>query len=284
MSTSLRVGLCQLLVGRNKAHNVEKAAAMVREAAQKGAQLVVLPECFNCPYGTKYFKDYAEVAAPGNPTFDAMAAAARDNKVWLVAGSFPEIDSQARLFNSSVTFSPAGTAVNVHRKVHLFKINTETVKVDESEVLTAGRTANAVTMPELGGLKMGVGICFDIRFPQMAMQYSLQGTSLLVYPGAFNMVTGPVHWQLTAQGRAIDSQQFVLLCSPARDESAEYVAWGHSLVVDPWGTVVASLTEAEGVLCADLDLSLVEKTRARLPIISGTRWGEVYSQSWSSAE
>ncbi len=283
MSASLRVGLCQLLVGRNKTQNVEKAATMIREAAQKGAQLVVLPECFNCPYGTKYFKEYAEVAAPGSPTFDAMSAAARDNKVWLVAGSFPEIDSQSRLFNSSVTFNPAGTAVNVHRKVHLFKINTETVKFDESEVLTAGNTANAVTISE-SGLKMGVGICFDIRYPQMAMQYSLQGTSLLVYPGAFNMVTGPVHWQLTAQARAVDTQQFVLLCSPARDEAADYVAWGHSLVVDPWGTVVASLNEAEGVLCADLDLSLIEKTRARLPIISGTRWSDAYSQSWAKSE
>ncbi len=282
MSGSLRVGLCQLLVGRNKAQNVEKATNMIREAASKGAQLVVLPECFNCPYGTKYFKDYAEMASPGNPTFDAMANAARDNKVWLVAGSFPEIDSQSRLFNSSVTFDPTGAAVNVHRKVHLFKINTETVKFDEAEVLSAGCTATAVTMPDIG-MKMGVGICFDIRYPQMALQYSLQGTSLLVYPGAFNTVTGPVHWQLTAQARAVDSQQFVLLCSPARDESADYIAWGHSLVVDPWGTVVASLSEGEGLLCADLDLSLIDKTRARLPIVSGTRWGDVYSQHWKGS-
>ena len=266
-----------MLVGRNKSQNIEKATSMIREAAGKGAQLVVLPECFNCPYGTKYFGEYAEAAAPGHPTYDAMSAAARDNKVWLVAGSFPEVDNMKRLFNSSLTFDPSGTVVNVHRKVHLFKINTETVKMDEGEVLTAGSSARSVALSP--DLRMGVGICFDVRYPQMAMEYVQQGTSMLVYPGAFNMVTGPAHWQLIAQARAIDSQQFVMLCSPARDETADYVAWGHSLVVDPWGTVVASLNESEGILCADLDLSLIAKTRARLPIQTGTRM-DVYSQVW----
>jgi predicted amidohydrolase len=295
----LRIALCQMAVTADKARNVERAANEIIAAARaKGTSdvktgLVVLPECFNCPYGTKYFGDYAEALpslgtdcvnlsateAKRFPTAAAIAKAAADEKVWVVAGSIPERDDAGKLYNTSMTFSPDGTLRGLHRKIHLFKINTETVKFDEAEVLTAGNSPTVVEMPEVG-LKVGVGICFDIRYPQLAMHYHVQNTNLLVYPGAFNMVTGPAHWELAAKSRAVDGQQFVAVCSPARDASADYVAYGHSLVVDPWGEVVATAEGGEATtVFAELDLGKVKSVRARLPITAGLR-GDIYDLQW----
>lgn len=273
-----------MLVGANKAQNLSTASNYIAKAKSQGAELVVLPECFNCPYGTSFFPEYAEPLKPGNASFDCMAEAARSNSVWLVAGSIPEEvitpDSEKKLFNSSMIFSPLGELVSVHRKIHLFRINTETVKFDEGEVLTGGDSPTVVPISD--GVSCGVGICFDIRFPQLALEYVRQGTSFLVYPGAFNVVTGPVHWELLAKARAVDSQQFVVLCSPARDESASYVAWGHSMVVDPWGTVIAEAGVGEEVIFATLDLSTIASTRQKVPALKGTRT-DLYAMEWNLA-
>lgn len=274
----MRVALVQMLVGSCKASNLTKAANFISKAKQQGAEFVVLPECFNSPYGTKFFPEYAEPILPGNTSFDCIAEAARINKVWVLAGSIPEVEeSSKKLFNSSMCFNPLGELVAVHRKVHLFRINSETVKFDEAEVLTAG---DAPTVVDLGdGVSCGLGICFDIRFPQLSLEYVRRGTTFLVYPGAFNKVTGPAHWELLARARAVDSQQFVILCSPARDETASYVAWGHSMIVDPWGTVIAEAKEGEELLMATLDLTQVSATREKVPALRGTRH-DIYDLGW----
>jgi nitrilase len=262
----------------SKEANVAKAVSMIADAKCRGAQLVVLPECFNCPYGTKYFPEYAEDLVATSQTYEAMSTAARANEVWLIAGSIPEREN-GKLYNTSMTFNPQGALVGKHRKIHLFQINTETVKFDESEVLTAGSEPTVVSLLPDHDLTVGVGICFDIRFPQLSMRYTELGTSLLIYPGAFNKVTGPAHWELLARARAVDHQQFVVLCSPARDELADYVAWGHSLISDPWGTVTHQASEGEELLIADLDLSLIPATRVRVPYLKGVRH-DLYNLSW----
>ncbi|EPY33216.1 nitrilase [Strigomonas culicis] len=249
---------------------------MLTEAAKRGSEFAVLPECFNCPYGTKYFDEYSEPLAAGNPTFDAISNCAKENKIWIVAGSIPE-KKDGKLYNSSMIFAPDGTLKGVHRKVHLFRLNTEAVKFDEGEVLTAGDTADAITLSD--DVKFGVAICFDIRYPFLAAHYQQQGTSFLVYPGAFNMVTGPIHWKLSAQARAVDNQQYVFLCSPARDTSAEYVAYGHSLIADPLGNVIAEADEKEGFVDCDVDFALNATTRERIPILKGVRH-DLYDLSW----
>lgn len=272
-----RVALCQLLVGKCKDTNIASAVRLVTQAAEKGAKLVVLPECFNSPYGTKYFSEYAEeLVLAKSATMTAMAAIAKKHGVWVIAGSVPEREND-KLFNTSLTFNPEGQVAGKYRKMHLFRINAETLKFDEGEVLTPGNTP---TIIELGQeLKAGIGICFDIRFPQLSMTYAAAGTSFLVFPGAFNMVTGPTHWELAARSRAVDAQQFALLCSPARDETADYVAWGHSLVADPWGNIIAQAGTGEELVLADLDLTQVATTRERLPIAKGTR-NDLYDLHW----
>ncbi|KAG5499679.1 hypothetical protein JIQ42_05155 [Leishmania sp. Namibia] len=277
MTSFLPVTLCQMAVTREKAANISKAVRMITEAAKRGSKLAVLPECFNCPYGTSYFDECSEALAPGNETFDAMSQCAKDNSIWVVAGSIPEKSDDGKLFNSSMTFGPDGKLKHIHRKVHLFRIDTEAVRFNEGEVLSAGNDATAISLDE--HTKFGVAICFDIRYPLLAWKYAEQGTSFIVYPGAFNMVTGPAHWELTARARAVDNQQYVLMCSPARDTSAEYVAWGHSMVVDPFGTILGELDEKEGSLDVKVDFRAVSEARDRIPILKGVR-DDLYTLHW----
>lgn len=312
-----------MAVSAVKADNLAKAAAVIATARNTHkADVVILPECFNCPYGTKFFPEYAEPIPPVGATLAqitteyaascqsaaVLAQAAFDNKVWLVGGSIPECsekneksqedanaedaedkagDKKAsasttrKLYNTSMIFSPEGNLLAKHRKIHLFRINTETVKMDEGEVLTAGDATTAVDVKGANGtdFKVGVGICFDIRFPQLALAYQQQGTSLLVYPGAFNMVTGPPHWIFAAKCRAVDTQQFVAVCSVARDTTASYVAYGHSAVVDPWGEVLVEAGEGEEIVTADIDFDKLAAIRGRLPISNGVR-KDLYNLEW----
>ncbi|KAJ3252577.1 hypothetical protein HDU77_005072 [Chytriomyces hyalinus] len=258
-----RLALIQLAVTASKEANLVNARAKVIEAAEKGAGIVVLPECFNSPYGTSFFPKYAEPLENG-PSSIALSNMARDAKVYLIGGSFPEIGPNSKFFNTCTIWGPNGDRLGVHRKVHLFDIDIpgkQTFK--ESSVLSAGSEITTFDSP-IG--KIGVGICYDIRFPEMAMIAARKGCVAMIYPGAFNMTTGPLHWELLQRARAIDNQMYVAACSPARDEAAGYVAWGHSSVVDPMGQVVAKLGEKEDIVYADLDVAFLETSRANIPV------------------
>lgn len=303
MSQKVKLALCQMGVSAVKAENLTKAATVIATAkSQHKADIVILPECFNCPYGTKFFPEYAEPVPEVGATLAqiqerasdfqsaaVLAKAAAEHKVWLVGGSIPECTGSEekgdrKLYNTSLTFSPDGNLVAAHRKVHLFCINTETVKMDEADVLTAGNSPTTVDVTaavkeQHPDFKMGVGICFDIRYAALALHYHQQNTSLLVYPGAFNMVTGPPHWLFAAKCRAVDTQQFVAVCSVARDTSAGYVAYGHSAVVDPWGDVMCEAGEGEEIVSTEIDFEKLAAIRGRLPITKGLR-KDLYKLEW----
>ena len=142
------------------------------------------------------------------------------------------------------------------------------IRFKESEVLKPG---NRLTTFNMGEWKIGLGICYDIRFAEMARLYGKQGCSLLVYPGAFNMTTGPLHWELLQRSRAVDNELYVAAVSPAQDKSAEYVAFGHSMAVDPWGEVITTAKFEEDIVYADIDLSNVEKMRQQIPVYTQRR-------------
>nr|XP_033937903.1 omega-amidase NIT2 isoform X1 [Pseudochaenichthys georgianus] len=245
--SKFRLAVVQLQVGGVKADNLSRAKRLVKEAAGRGSNLVMLPECFNSPYGTSFFSQYAE-RIPGEST-ELLSEAARENQVYLVGGSIPEEDG-GKLYNSCIVFGPDGEMILKHRKIHLFDIDVPgKIRFQESETLSPGDT---LSMFETPFCKVGVGICYDIRFAELAQLYSRQGCQLLVYPGAFNMTTGPAHWELLQRARAVDNQLYVATASPARDESSSYVAWGHSTVVNPWGEVISKAGTEEEVIYADI--------------------------------
>ena len=196
----LKLALVQLASGSDKSANLSRARSKVLEATSKGANLVVLPECFNSPYGTKYFPKYAETLLPSPPTkeqspsFHALSELAKEAKTYLVGGSIPEYwEETKKYYNTSLTFDPSGKLLATHRKVHLFDIDIPgKISFHESEVLSPGNKVTIIDLPEYG--KVGLAICYDIRFPELAMIAARKDAFLLLYPGAFNLTTGKMHW------------------------------------------------------------------------------------------
>jgi len=258
---SFKLALVQMSVGSSKPDNVSRAARLIKDAASNGAKVVVLPECFNSPYGTSYFPEYAE-SIPG-PSTDALRKSAQENNIYLIGGSIPEKNGD-KIYNTCTVFDPDGKLVGTHRKMHLFNIDIPgKIRFQESETLSPGKDFTMVDTPYC---KIGVGICYDIRFAELAQVYARNDCKLLIYPGAFNMTTGPAHWELLQRARAVDNQVYVAAVSPARDEKANYVAWGHSTCVNPWGDVIATTEHSEDIVYVDIDLQRLEEVRSQVPV------------------
>uniref|UniRef100_A0AC11APJ0 Nitrilase family member 2 n=1 Tax=Ovis aries TaxID=9940 RepID=A0AC11APJ0_SHEEP len=186
----------------------------------------------------------------------------------LPAWSIPEKDA-GKLYNTCAVFGPDGTLLVKHRKLHLFDIDVPgKITFQESETLSPGDSFSTFDTPYCS---VGLGICYDIRFSELAQIYAQRGCQLLVYPGAFNLTTGPAHWELLQRGRAVDNQVYVATASPARDEKASYVAWGHSTVVSPWGEVLAKAGTEETIVYADIDLKKLAEIRQQIPIFRQKR-------------
>ncbi|KAJ5544550.1 Carbon-nitrogen hydrolase [Penicillium sp. DV-2018c] len=274
----LKLALVQLASGADKAVNLSHARSKVLEAAKAGARLIVLPECFNSPYGTNFFPKYAETLLPSPPTkeqspsFHALSAIAAEANAYLIGGSIPELEpTSKKYYNTSLVFSPTGALIGTHRKTHLFDIDIPgKIQFKESDVLSPGNQLTVVDLPEYG--KIGLAICYDIRFPEAAMIAARQGAFLLVYPGAFNTTTGPLHWQLLGRARAVDNQAYVALCSPARDTEASYHAYGHTLVADPSAKILSEAEEKETIIYADLDNESIASIRSGIPISTQRRF------------
>nr|XP_006130749.1 omega-amidase NIT2 [Pelodiscus sinensis] len=258
---NFRLALIQHHVSAVKSDNLNKACGLVKQAAAQGAKIVALPECFNSPYGTKYFPEYAE-KIPGEST-QKLSEVAKECGIYLIGGSIPEKDA-GKLYNTCTVFGPDGTMLAKHRKIHLFDINVPgKIRFQESETLSPGDSFSVFDTPYC---KVGLGICYDIRFAELAQIYTQKGCQLLVYPGAFNMTTGPAHWELLQRGRAVDNQVYVATASPARDERASYIAWGHSTVVNPWGEVIAKAGTEETIIYTDIDLTKLAEIRQQIPL------------------
>ncbi|KAL3744545.1 hypothetical protein ACJRO7_013763 [Eucalyptus globulus] len=268
-----KIGLCQLSVTADKERNIAHAREKIHEAVDKGAQLVVLPEIWNSPYSNDSFPVYAEDIDGGSSPSTAMVSeAAKALKVTIVGGSIPERCGD-RLYNTCCVFGSDGVLKAKHRKIHLFDIDIPgKITFMESKTLTAGESPTIVDT-DVG--RIGIGICYDIRFQELAMIYAARGAHLLCYPGAFNMTTGPLHWELLQRARAVDNQLYVATCSPARDAGAGYVAWGHSTLIGPFGQVLATTEHEEAIIIADIDYSEMEMRRTNLPLEKQRR-GDLY--------
>lgn len=262
----MRVALIQMPVVHNKQANLDAAAQKIREAAAQGIDLAVLPEMFCCPYGNDYFAVYGE--PEGGPAQQALSALAAELGIYIVGGSLPELEDD-KIFNTCYVFDRQGQRLAKHRKMHLFDINVEGgQRFMESDTLSPG---NSITTFETEFGTMGLCICFDLRFEELARCMCLRGAQAIFVPAAFNMTTGPAHWELLFRQRAVDNQCFTVGVSPARDESAGYVAYGNSIAAEPWGSVLCRAGAKEETLIANLDLSRLEAVRRQLPILSARR-------------
>lgn len=270
-----KIALCQLSVTENKERNIAHARAAIEAAADNGAQLVVLPEIWNGPYSNASFPVYAEDIDAGgsaSPSTSMLSEVARSKGITIVGGSISE-RSGDRLYNTCCIFGKDGELKAKYRKIHLFDIDIPgKICFMESKTLTAGNTPIIVDT-DVG--RIGIGICYDMRFQELAMLYAARGAHLICYPGAFNMTTGPLHWELLQRARAVDNQLFVATCSPARDINAGYVAWGHSTLVAPFGEIVATTDHEEATIIADIDYSRIEERRMNMPF-EKQRHGDLY--------
>lgn len=262
----MRLAMIQMNVVHNKTENLAHARALLEQAARSGVDLAVLPEMFCCPYSNRFFRPYSE--EQGGEGWQALSQAAREFGIYLVGGSLPEREGDA-IYNTAYVFDRAGRQIAKHRKAHLFDIDVVGgQRFQESEVLTPG---NQITVFDTEFGKMGLCICFDFRFQELAKAMGDQGAQIIVVPAAFNMTTGPAHWELMFRQRAVDNQLFTLGAAPARNEEEEYVSYGNSILVDPWGTVLARAGAGEELLVADIDLSRIAAIRQQLPIRAARR-------------
>jgi omega-amidase len=288
VNSPLPLALVQLQPGEDPASNRRATEAWLERALDPPAgtpspRLLMLPEIWNAPYAAARFDGFAEpVPEPGSllaegpsPSLAMVARFAQRHGVSVVAGSIPERGADGRLYNTATVIDPEGRLRAKHRKLHLFDVDVPGgICFRESDSLTGG---DRLTVLDGAGDPLGTGlreppglgllICYDIRFPELALLMQQQlGAEVIACPAAFNTTTGPRHWHLLMRARAVDTQCFVLACSTARPEEGEgYPSYGHSMVVDPWGSVVAEAGSGEQVLHAELDLAQVALARQAIP-------------------
>ena len=265
--TKIKLALCQMNVVDDKKANLKKASSMIAESAEKNADFIILPEMFNCPYSNEKFIEYGEEEHE-SLTLNEISRLAKENNVYILAGSIPERESD-KLYNTSYLFDKTGQIIAKHRKMHLFDIDVkDRITFKESDVLTAG---DEFTIADTEFGKIGIGICYDIRFVELARIMVEKGALVLVYPGAFNQTTGPAHWELLFRSRALDNQAFCIGVAPALNEDASYHSYGHSIVTNPWGEVIAEASEKEELIICEIDLDEIKKVREELPILKNKR-------------
>ena len=254
-----KLALCQIRTEIDRLTTMEKAEGMVREAAENGADVVMLPEMFNCPYSGEYFRKFA--ALGHTEVVKELSRWAAENAVLLVGGSVPESED-GRLYNTCFVFDRQGRQIARHRKIHLFDVDLPGMRFRESNNFAPG---NEITVFDTEFGKMGAAVCFDLRFPELFRAMAERGARCVFLPAQFNMVTGPKHWELSLRMRAVDYHVFVAGCSAARYEGFSYACWGHSAVADPMGGVLCTCDEKEQILYADIDLTQTDTAKAQLP-------------------
>lgn len=263
----IKIALCQMNVIDNKQENISKAISMINEAASHNSNFVVLPEMFNCPYSNDKFVEYAENEKTSH-TLDSISKLAKKHEIYILAGSIPEKED-SKIYNTSYLFDEKGNIIAKHRKMHLFDVDVEGgIYFKESDTLTPG---NEFTVCETDFGKIGIGICYDVRFPQLAQINVGKGANILFYPGAFNMTTGPAHWELLFRSRALDNQVFTVGVAPALNENAGYHSYGHSIVVNPWGKVICQLGQKEELKIVEINLDEIKKVRNEIPVLKNRR-------------
>ena len=260
----MKIAAVQMVSGPDVAANLGTARRLLEDAARRGAQLAALPEYF-CLMGMHDSDKLALAEADGEGPIQAMlASAARDLGLWIIGGTLPiKSTTPERVRNSTLVFSPDGERVARYDKIHLFAFDNGRESYDEGRVLEPG---NQPTSFDTGSIKVGLSVCYDLRFPELYRSYA--GCDLLAAPAAFTYTTGQAHWELLLRARAVENQCYVVAPAQGGQHANGRRTWGHSMVIDPWGQVLSVLAEGEGVVVADVDPARLTQVRQQLPALA----------------
>lgn len=284
---TMKIALCQMEVIDNKKANIKKAIKMIKDAKKQKADIAILPEMFNCPYENEKFIEYAEILDKSE-TLNKISKIAKEENIYVLAGSIPEKvinenkqnnrnngnkqnnGNNEKIYNTSCLFDNRGNLIGKHRKVHLFDIDVEDkITFKESDTLSSGEKITTIHTSNFG--KIGIGICYDIRFVEQSRIMALEGANILIFPGAFNLTTGPAHWELLFRSRSVDNQVFTIGVAPALNKNANYNSYGHSIIVNPWGEVVTQADYEECLIVQDINLDEIAKIRNEIPVLKNRR-------------
>lgn len=258
----------QMNSSANREQNLEAAARLLRRAAQRGASFIGLPENFSWMGPEEERAQHAE--SLDGPTFAWLSAMARELKVTIVGGSLLESGApQGKLYNTSVVCGPDGVRLAVYRKMHLFDVEVGDGQTYRESAQVAAGTEVVVAETALG--KVGLSVCYDLRFPELYRRHAQTGAVVLTVPAAFTVATGKDHWEVLLRARAIENQAYVLAPAQEGRHAKDRATWGHAMVVDPWGLVTARCSEGEGVAVADFDPALLARIRRNLPALQHRR-------------
>ena len=251
----------------NKEENLQTAERLIREAVAAGAELVALPELFSCHGLERVYRDNAE-PVPG-PTTNSLGALARELKVYVLGGSILEGDAGSdRLYNTSTFFGPDGELSAVYRKIHLFDVKAPDREYLESRTVAPG---SEVVTAKAGAATLGLSVCYDVRFPELYRLLALRGAEVLAVPAAFTLQTGKDHWELLLRARAVENQAFVIAPAQWGQKADGRWTYGRSMIVDPWGTVLAQCPDRDGHALATLDLDSLDRLREEFPALANRR-------------
>lgn len=263
----MRVAAIQLTSTADRARNLETAEKLITAAARDGARLIVLPEMFNVLGDAEVLRAGPEML--DGPSLRWAGEQARRYGVWLVAGSIMvRVPGQERIFNTSCLFDPDGERRAIYRKIHLFDCDVPGANYHESATVMPGRD---IVRAEVDGVPLGLSICFDLRFPELFRILALGGARLIALASAFTERTGRDHWEVLVRARAIENQVFVLAANQVGASNPNLRWFGRSMIVDPWGVVLAQAPDRECYIVADLDFAEQDRVRAQLPSLANRR-------------
>lgn len=269
MANQLRVAVVQMNSRHDKEANLTKSEELIDRAAERGAQFVALPEYVSFLGPNEDHVSIAE-SIPG-PTTERFAAKARQHGIYVLGGSIHETSGDpTKFYNTSVLFGPTGDLLARYRKIHLFDIDiSDNVSANESATILPG---SDVVTADVDGHLAGLSICYDLRFPELYRLLALAGAEMLLVPAAFTMFTGKDHWIVLLRARAIENQAYVIAPGQVgKHQPNDSACYGHSVIIDPWGTVIAQAPDTEGVVVADLDFEYLNKLRRQLPSLANRR-------------
>ena len=266
----MKVAALQMVSTGSLQDNLAHAAGLLAQAAAQGAELAVLPEYF-CLIGLHDSDKLSIQESFGSgPIQDFLAGQARISGMWLVAGTLPlSAGSKDKVFNSSLAFNPQGVCVARYDKIHLFRFDNGVEQYDESRVLDRGATPVQFALPSRDGhtWQIGMSVCYDLRFPELYRAYASAGVDLILAPSAFTYTTGEAHWEILLRARAIENLSFVAAAAQGGVHPSGRRTWGQSLLIDPWGHILAQHSQGPGVVVADLPIATLQQRRAQLPAL-----------------